>query len=403
MERPSPWIRSPGWDGAWMLSALWLAPAVLWLSHGYAEPETSPLDDLYLVFTALFWIGHRISSSYVAYCTEAYRPLLRRQPIRFVVVPAVVAAGCFAILLPPDDALPWAREQRFVALAIVDYVFLAHHFVAQHFGALALYRGRSGRGACRRTRAGDRLFAIVVGGALVVLADLLSGAVAYQDRWLDGAIDPAWLAAAADDFRRAAMVVLVVATAAMLLAELASVRPSPPRMLYVVGLATMVALALRARSPFLFVVVWTTQHWIVATGLAAEVARAEDQAPTPHLGLLHAINGRPWAVAMVLIVASLMLLPIFEVEANFDGGGAYYGDRIFGSFATALRTSSWVPAFLALGFATGFVHYLLDRAVYRLSDPEVRKAARGLLERSSHESPSPASVRDRASSMYAKL
>ena len=49
------------------------------------------------------------------------------------------------------------------------------------------------------------------------------------------------------------------------------------------------------------------------------------------------------------------------------------------SFAAALRESAWVPALVALGFATGFTHYLLDRGVYRLSDPQVRAAARGLL------------------------
>jgi hypothetical protein len=39
-----------------------------------------------------------------------------------------------------------------------------------------------------------------------------------------------------------------------------------------------------------------------------------------------------------------------------------------------LRSSSWVPALVAAGFATGFVHYLLDRNVYRMSDPRVRSA-----------------------------
>jgi hypothetical protein len=34
---------------------------------------------------------------------------------------------------------------------------------------------------------------------------------------------------------------------------------------------------------------------------------------------------------------------------------------------------------IAVAFATGFVHYLLDRNVYRMSDPRVRAAARGLL------------------------
>jgi hypothetical protein len=75
---------------------------------------------------------------------------------------------------------------------------------------------------------------------------------------------------------------------------------------------------------------------------------------------------------------SVISLPLFEVEANRQSG-TYYGDRIFGSIAEQLRTSSWVPALIALGFATGFIHYLLDRSVYRMSDPQVRTAARGLL------------------------
>ena len=60
---PSPWVRGPAWDGFWMLSALWLAPIILWLCHGYSNPEDSPLDLLYFGLTALFWIGHRLSST----------------------------------------------------------------------------------------------------------------------------------------------------------------------------------------------------------------------------------------------------------------------------------------------------------------------------------------------------
>ena len=42
---------------------------------------------------------------------------------------------------------------------------------------------------------------------------------------------------------------------------------------------------------------------------------------------------------------------------------------------------SWVPALLAPGFASGFVHYLLDRSVFKMSEPQVRAAAAGLLKR----------------------
>src|SRR5439155_23935803 len=234
----------------------------LWLSHGYADPEESPLDLLYFGLTALFWIGHRLCSMYLAYCTEAYRPLLRTQPVRFVVIPLLVTAGCFAAFLAPDAALPCTSEERLVAFAIVDYIFVTYHFAAQHFGALSLYRTRVGRAAHIRTRNMDRLFALGVGGVLVFLADLLAGAVAYQDRWVDRWLLLPWFVSAQDGIRAGATLVLLFATAAMLLAELRAPRSSLPRLLYILGVATMVALALRPRSLFLFLVIWTSQHWI---------------------------------------------------------------------------------------------------------------------------------------------
>ena len=90
----------------------------LWLARGYTNPESSPLDVFYLGLSALFWIGHRLCSTWLAYCTEAYRPLLRQEPVRFVVIPLLVTVACFAIFLPDDTALPWSRAERVVAMAI---------------------------------------------------------------------------------------------------------------------------------------------------------------------------------------------------------------------------------------------------------------------------------------------
>ena len=379
--RSSTWVRGPIWDGVWILNAFWLVPLVLWLAHGYSDPESSPLDSFYLVLTALFWIGHRLCSTWLAYCTEAYRPLLRYEPVRFVVLPLLVTVACFAFFLPADATLPWTREERVVGIAILDYALTTHHFAAQHFGALSLYRTRAERASCRHTRLLDRIFAFIVGGVLVFFADILAGSVAYQDLWIDHWLIPAWLVTQQGGMREAAQLVLFVATTVMLFAEARARNRSLPRVLYIVGLAAMAAIALQPRSPFLFVVIWTSQHWILATGLASQTPRGE---PTPTSGavrrVFHALNARPWAILLVLVVSSVLLLPFFEVEANREGG-TYYGDRIFGVVAEGLRTSLWVPALIAAGFATGFVHYLLDRSVYRMSDPRVRSAACGLLNR----------------------
>jgi TonB family protein len=381
----STWVRGPLWDGFWMLSALWLAPIVLLLVHGYSNPESSPLDLLYFGLTALFWIGHRLSSTYLAYCTEAYRPLLRQQPIRFVVLPLLITAGCFALFLPADSTLPWTREERLIGLAIIDYACVTYHFAAQHFGALSLYRSRAERSSCIHTRRLDRFFALTVGGALVFVADILAGAVAYQDQWIDRWF-PAWIVSAENGIRGGAMLALLATTVIILFVELRTPQWSLPRVLYIIGLAVMVGLALWPRSLFLFLVIWTSQHWILATGLASQTPSAES-APTSGIvrRFLHALNVRPWAVVLFLMLLSLVFLPIFEVEANRETG-TYYGDRIFGALATQLRTSTWMPVLLALGFATGFIHYLLDRSVYRMSDPQVRVAARGLVGNSSRTS-----------------
>jgi hypothetical protein len=380
------WVRNPVWDSVWMLNALWLLPLVLWLAHGYSDPESSPLDVLYFGLTALFWIGHRLSSTWLAYCTEAYRPLLRSEPVRFVILPLLVTAACFAVFLPGDAALPWTREERVIGMAIVDYVFVTYHFAAQHFGALSLYRTRTERANCATTRRFDRIFALGVGGALIFVADILAGSVASQDVWLDRWMAPAWLDSHQEQIRQTAMLVLLGVTVFMLIAEARTRRRSLPRVLYILGLAAMAAVALQPRSVFLFLAIWTSQHWILATGLASQAAKRESAPASGALRrILHAFNVRPWAVVLALVFLSVLLLPFFEVEANRQAG-TYYGDRIFGAFAEGLRTSFWVPALVAAGFATGFVHYLLDRNVYRMSDPRVRTAALGLVERPSEAS-----------------
>jgi len=373
----SPWVGGAAWDMLWMQSALWLTPLALWLVHG-SGARSGPLDTLYFVITALFWIGHRLGSAWLAYGTEAYRPLLRAEPVRFVMLPLLVTAACFAIFLPPDTALPFTRMERFIGLAILDYAASTWHFGAQHFGALSLYRARAGHGSCSRARRRDRLFALGVGGVLVFLADALAGAAAYQTLWLNRWL-PASFVSLLEPVRDGATLFLCAGTLGMLWSELQTPHRSLPRILYILGLSAMVAVALQPRSLFLFLAIWTSQHWILASGL---MSRTPGHEPTPTgrmRRLLHAVNSRGWALAAFVMLVSVILLPLFEVEANWQEAGPYYGDRIFGAFAVALRTSPFVPALLALGFASGFVHYLMDRNVYRFSDARVRAAARGLL------------------------
>ena len=374
------WIKSPAWDLVWILNALWLAPLVLLLARGYDDVRASPVDGLFFVLTVPLWFGHRVSSAWLAYATPAYRPLLAKQPLRFIVAPMAIAVVCFGVLLAPESVLPMPLTERVVWLAVFDYLMVSYHFAAQHYGLLSLYRARAGRASEGTTRRLDRWFALVVGGGFVVLAEALAGSISYQHRW----IDPLLGAVGADLFARTlrdgGIVLVVILTTLMLRVELRSPSPSLPRVAYVLGVSAMVFFAFVARDPFLFIVLWSVQHWSAAMGLASLAASgANQESATGWQRLLEPINRRGWAVLLVLAVASTLLLPLFEVEAVADEN--VYADRIFGDAAWWLRSSPFVPALLAVGFASGFIHYLLDRAAFRFSSPEVRQAAQGLLVR----------------------
>jgi hypothetical protein len=373
------WIKSPAWDLVWVLNALWLAPLVLLLAWGHDDVRASPVDGLFFALTVPLWFGHRVSSAWLAYATPAYRPLLATQRLRFVVAPLVIAAACFALMLAPESVLPMPLTERVVCLAVLDYLLVSHHFAAQHFGLLSLYRARAGRTSDAIARRLDRWFALVVGGGFVVVAEALAGSIAFQDRWIDPLLGAGGSEVLARTLRDGGIVFVVILTALMLRVELCSQRPSLPRVAYVLGVSAMVLFAFLARDPFLFIVLWSVQHWSAAMGLASLAASGGAQAAGAHWQrLLAPINRRGWAVLLVLAVVSTLLLPVMEVEAVTDEYA--YADRIFGEAARWLRSSPFVPALAALGFATGFIHYLLDRAAFRFSSPEVRQAARGLLQ-----------------------
>jgi hypothetical protein len=235
------WVRGLVWDGFWLQSALWLAPLALLLAFGYEDPGESPLDWLIFGLTAVFWISHRLGSTWLAYATTAYRPLMRAEPSRYVLVPVAIATVCFAILLPGDDDLPFSRSERVLALTTLDFALVTYHFAAQHFGVLSLYRVRSGRGADIWTRRLDRVFALGVGGALVVVVEAVLQTTLFQNVWTGPWVDTEWIDDMSGPLRIVAETMVIAVTFGLLIAEARSRCISPPRILYIAGVALMVS------------------------------------------------------------------------------------------------------------------------------------------------------------------
>ena len=371
------WVRSPAWDGFWIFNTLWLAPIVWWTARGAENPRQTDLYWVYAALAFLFWIGHRVSSAYLAYCTTAYRPLLTSQRTRFVWVPLGIVLLTLGLLLPGDDALPWTRAKRIMALVILDYGLVTYHFASQHFGFLSLYRLRAGRPRSRSARRWDRAYALVIGGVLVFVAELISGQVFFKEVWIDPIFDPAWLEAHHALLQGSGTAFVAIATAWMLLRE----RLSLPRALYLLCMAAVVVAAFFVH-PFVFLALWSSQHWLAAMGLATLVAR-DDRPRSEQDNIWYrtwsAVSRRPWTLALLLAAVSAVLLPVMEVESMDAEGKLGFAEEIVPAFAAALTHSTWLPVLIAVGFVTAFLHYALDRAVFRLSDKEVRRAAHNLL------------------------
>jgi len=79
----------------------------------------------------------------------------------------------------------------------------------------------------------------------------------------------------------------------------------------------------------------------------------------------------------LLCTFSVLMTPFLEIEAVSAGGR--YSEQFFPSFMEWLQNSSWERFLVGIGLASGFMHYFMDRAVYRFSDPETRKSAQQLL------------------------
>ena len=375
----SSWVRSPMWDLFWLHGGLWLAPLAVVASYGWPSGDDSPAGLVYLLLSALFWIGHRFSSTWLAWLSTAYGPARKAQPLRFYVVPGVVVALTALVVLAPDAWLPGTWLERVWVLAGVDYLLVTWHFAAQHFGVLSLYRSRDGRSRDTRTRTLDRWFAVGVGGVLIMVAELSQGASTVPDTWLGPLADASFLATWAPAARLSAATVAGAATLGLLFREHRH-QAGPGRLLYVAGLGVMVLCATLS-DPFVFIFCWTAQHWMAAVGLAAVVTEGEPSPERPNVlqRLLHAVHRVPGRWILVLALLSALTMPLYEVESSGGPDDRPAFEVLNAALDGILTAPLSLQLLTALGLSTAFLHYLLDRAAWRFSDPLVRQAAAPLL------------------------
>jgi hypothetical protein len=168
-----PWIRSPWWDGIWILSGVPIG-CLLVLAIVYVTPQV-----LILLGAGLLGTAHLMAPIALAWDRPDLRAMALSKPLKFIGLPLLLLAlaavvGSISAVLPLDAVLdiskisvrsPADLQNPQIVLMLIYAAWNAYHFGMQNFGVLSIYRAKSGGGQ----RSWDMTFCLVT----VAVATLL--------------------------------------------------------------------------------------------------------------------------------------------------------------------------------------------------------------------------------------
>ncbi len=373
-QRQNPWLRSGAWDVFWMLSGLWLLLPIA----GFSGAPTA-LKVMLIGATALLWLSHRFATTYNAFCMPAYRQLLGEQRDRFVILPAVIIIATFAFVFSPESVMRlnlWGRVQ---ILATIFFLYNSYHFGIQHYGVLSIYRIRAGQGHSGWLKRYEKFFAIAVGTIVVALAQMCHGAEVVADSLVYNVVPREVFSVVFGVLQKVAPLLVLGLAGIFYAGEFRNTPVSIPKVLYVGGLALQGILAYFL-EPISFLILWGVQHWLVSVALGAHMAdndASEVPAGSWWYGMWARFNKGFWPTVFILVLASIVLTPFFELAVHPYKVG--WAPGVLSTFGSMLGNSWATKLFIALNFISVYIHFVMDRAVFRFSDPAVRKISVPLL------------------------
>ncbi len=294
----------------------------------------SPAVYLILALIVLLEHAHFLSPMALAWSHAGFRQVMLRQPAKYIGAPIAIIVATTAIGAATSlftnlhvDIGMRVRvynlsdyKQPFVMMVVLYWLWNAYHFAMQNFGVLSIYRKKSGSGSRRL----DMAFCLFVQTAASVL------------------VFAPHLGLRHDIVRDLYVPLALAGVLAMLVRE---TRPSP-RMLFI--LTDAAGLVLVFWSGLWGFAVWAINHWLVAIGLASHVyANNAGRSATVFVaGLIAAGMVLFWLIFGSGVNAHTLFDPHFVVRASMIA--------------------------LSIRYGLAFTHFLYDRWLWRLSDPQVR-------------------------------
>jgi hypothetical protein len=351
----APWIRSASWDCSWILSGVPIGFLLL-VASVWVAPRM-----LTLFGAAILGTAHVISPMCLAWARRDTRALALSRPAKFIGIPAAllclaVIVGIAATGLPSVTGLdfPGVTAARsvdsrnpLVMLAMVYIVWNAYHFGMQNFGVLSIYRMKSGAKDAGQ-RNWDKTFCLVNISAATIIPFVPHLPFRYYLF-----LPVQW-----------GIATLALGGIVVMLLREKQTGFSLPRALFIVATALgpflmlwwgFFAAQIYYRE-FAWFPVWpfvwafaiiSINHYLVSIGIAGHLFSREQG------------GSLPLFVAMVTIVGAVMFAALFI------------------DFRTLTLHITAIAVSLRIGL--GFVHFLYDRWLYKLSDPRMRKTIGAVL------------------------
>ena len=303
----SPWVASLRWDAFWFLSGFWL-PLLVLLPVPWSE-------SILWMFTLLFWIAHRLSSAYLAWCVGEYRTVVQQQKNYFIGLPLLLLVGLGLFLCLPASVfggLP--RLWRFGLLAALDYFWSLYHFARQHYGVLAVYRSRQQRQSTSlspRVLRWDWILCLWVSGVFSLGMDLHYGEfepLRLWHAWIGAENTGLWTGQAS--VFKGLLSAAVIGFWSYTLYYYRQQKQSTARGMYASSLCAMTLLSFYV-SPLWYFALLQVQHWLVSLGLTQYMAsRSRSQISGPWYGFWQRVNTLPLGPLGALMACSVLLMPL---------------------------------------------------------------------------------------------
>ena len=357
-----------------MLSGLWLL-GPLWIFR--RAPTT--LKGMLIVATLVLWLAHRFATTYNAFCTPAYRGLLREQRTRFLVWPTMIILATFAFVFVPSGWLPLSSWTKIQIMGSTFFLYNAYHFGILHYGVLSIYRIRAGQDHAHWLKRYEKVFCVAVGTVLVALAQICHGAEVVHDSIVYNIVPRESFSPVFGALKVIAPLLVGVLAGLFYVGEFGSRPISVPKVLYVAGLALQGILAYLL-EPISFLILWGVQHWLVSVALGAHMAQNDATSVadvSPWYRFWDRFNRGFWPTVFILALASVVLTPFFQLAVHPEK--LTEGPRIFAALLPVLTNTFLANVFIALNFASVYIHFVMDRAIFRFSDAAVRKISVPLL------------------------